>query len=158
MWVHPKLHVIVLLRIQANLVATTLVIAVFSTIKPLLLDSERFQTAQNRLASYLTTIKASQANTQGIPALRRLLASAPPADAASVFLPQQRAIFVLRHVGSWLTSDEADDFDESMEVYVAQLYTALAPVVQDMSGGHWDAMFGLIESGLEVSPHNVHNI
>jgi hypothetical protein len=116
-----------------------------------LLDSERLQTAQNRLASYLTTIKPSQAAKEAIPALRRLLASAPPSDAPSLFLPQQRAIFVLRHVGHWLTSDDADDFDESMEVYVAQLYTVLAPVVQDVSGGHWDAIFDLVESGLEVS-------
>jgi hypothetical protein len=120
-------------------------------IKPSLLDSERYQKEQNRLASYLTTIKPTQAGKEGIPAVRRLLASAPPADAPSVFLPQQRAIFVLRHVASWLTSDAADDFDESIEVYVTQLYTALAPVVQDVSGSHWDEIFDLIENGLEVS-------
>lgn len=136
------------------MIATSLFIAIFLAIKPLLLDSERFQTAQNRLASYLTTIKPSQAGKEGIPAIRRLLTSAPPADAPSVFLPQQRAIFVLRHIGSWLTSDEADDFDESMEVYVTQLYAALAPVVQDVSGGHWDAIFDMIESGLDVSTNS----
>lgn len=99
----------------------------------------------------MTTIPAKQADAKGVPALKILIASAPPADAASVFLPQQRAMFVLRHVGGWLTSDEADDFGEEMEVRVAQLYVALAPIVQDLSGAHWDAISDLIESGLEVS-------
>jgi hypothetical protein len=135
--------------------SASLFIALILSVKPLLLDNEKYQLAQNRLASYLTTVRPSEAGKDGIPAIRCLLASAPPADAPSTFIPQQRAIFVLRHVGSWLTSDEADDFDESMEVYVAQLYTALAPVVQDVSGSHWDAIFDMIESGLGVGVFSI---
>jgi hypothetical protein len=140
--------------VKVNLLLTPapqLALALILAVKPLLLDTKSFETAQNRLASAVTTIPANFANSKGIPALRLLIASAPPPDAPSVFLPQQRAVFVLRHVGGWLTSDEADDLDEEIEYRLAQLYTALAPIVQDLSGGHWDSIFDLVESGLEVS-------
>ncbi|RSH88769.1 hypothetical protein EHS25_002997 [Saitozyma podzolica] len=130
--------------------APQLALALILAVKPLLLDTKSFETAQNRLASAVTTIPAKSANSKGIPALRLLIASAPPRDAPSVFLPQQRAVFVLRHVGGWLTSDEADDLDEEIEYRLAQLYTALAPIVQDLSGGHWDSIFDLVDSGLEI--------
>jgi len=38
-----------------------------------------------------------------------------------------------------------------VEYRIAELYTALAPIVQDVGGAHWDATFDLVESGLEVS-------
>lgn len=56
---------------------------------------------------------------------------------------------MLRHLTSWLTSDDADEMDEEVEIRIAELYTTLAPVVQDLSGGHWDSIFDLMESGLE---------
>lgn len=118
--------------------------------KPILLDSKAFSTAQNRLANALTGIPIAQANARGIPALRLVVASAPPPDAASVFIPQQRALFVLKHVSSWLADEAADDLPEEIEYRIAELYTAVAPIVQDLSGAHWDSMFDLMESGLEV--------
>ena len=124
-------------------------VGIVSAVKPLLLDTDVFVKTQNRFASALTTIPPSKANDSGISALRLLIAAAPPSDAASLFLPQQRALLVLRHISSWLASDDADDFDESMEVYVARIYTALAPVVQDLSGAHWDGIYDLIENGLD---------
>lgn len=59
-------------------------------------------------------------------------------------------MFVLRHLGSWLTSDDADDLSEEIEYRIAEVYTALAPIVQDLPGAHWDSIFDLVESGLEV--------
>lgn len=131
--------------------ASDVAIAIVLAVKPILLDTELFTRTQNRFASALTTVPPSKASDQGIPTIRLLIASAPPPDAPSVFLPQQRALLVLRHIGSWLASDEADEFDESMEVYIAQVYASLAPVVQDLSGAHWDGIFDLIENGLEGS-------
>jgi len=128
-----------------------LALAIILVVKPLLLDSKSFSTAQNRLANALTGIPVKQANTRGIPALRLVVASAPPPDAASVFLPQQRALFVLRHVSFWLIDDGADDLAEEIEYRVAELYNAVAPIVQDRSGAHWDSIFDLMESGLQVS-------
>lgn len=119
-----------------------------------MLDTKPFETAQNRLASSLSGIPAQQANEKGVPALLLLVASAPPPDAASVFIPQQRAIFVLRHVASWLTSDDADDLDEEVEARIAELYTVMAPIVQSVQGAHWDSIFDLIETGLDVSAYH----
>jgi hypothetical protein len=125
--------------------------AILLAIKPLLLDTKAFGVAQNRLANALTTIPAKQAGKKGVPALRLLVASAPPADAASVFLPQQRAIFVLRHIGAWLTDDDVEDLPEELDYHVAEFYMAVAPIVQDLAGGHWDSIFDLVENSLEVS-------
>ncbi|WWD19092.1 hypothetical protein CI109_103550 [Kwoniella shandongensis] len=131
--------------------APQLALAIILAIKPFMLDTKSFATAQNRLANAVTSIRASQVAKSGIPLLRILVASAPPADAASVFLPQQRALFVLRHVTGWLTSDDADDLPEEVEYRIAELETAVAPIVQDLSGAHWDGIFDLVESGLEAS-------
>ena len=131
--------------------APQVALAIVLAVKPLLLDSKPFSTAQSRFANNLAGIPAHQASERGITALRLLSASAPPSDAASVFLPQQRAIFVLRHVSSWLTDDDADDLSEEVEYRIAELYTAVAPIVQDIGGAHWDSMFDLMENGLETS-------
>jgi hypothetical protein len=132
---------------------TELAIAIITAVKDLLLDGKAYDQAQNRLASTLTGVSLKKANTQGVTYLRLLAASAPPAGAASTFIPQQRAMFVMRHVAGWLTdeSDEADDLAEEVEARVAEVYTALAPIVQDVPGAHWDSIFDLIESSLEVS-------
>jgi hypothetical protein len=122
---------------------------VISAIKPFLLDTKPLEVAQNRLANNLAGIPAKSANAKGLPALQLLIASAPPRDAASVFIPQQRALFVLRHIASWLTSDE--DLEEEVDLRVAELYAVMAPIVQDVQGAHWDSIFDLIETGLEVS-------
>lgn len=134
-----------------DVVAPQLALAIILAVKPILLDSKSFSTAQNRLANALTGIPVQQANDRGIPALRLLVASAPPTDAASVFLPQQRALFVLRHVSLWLTDEGADVLAEEIEFRLTELYTAIAPILQDVSGAHWDSIFYLMESGLEVS-------
>lgn len=127
-----------------------LAIAIIMAAKPLLLSSKALETAQNRLANNLAGVPASEASDKGISAIRLLIASAPPPDAAAVFIPQQRAVFVLRHVASWLTADDADDPSEDVEYRLAELYMVLAPIVQDLPGAHWDAMYDLVESGLEV--------
>lgn len=127
-----------------------LALAIILSIKPFMLETKAFATAQNRLASGLTSYRVKDANTKGLPAIRELVASAPPADSTTIFLPQQRAVFVLRHVGGWLTSEDeaADDLAEEVDVRVAELYAALAPIVQDLHGAHWDSIFDLIEGAL----------
>lgn len=117
-----------------------------------MLDTQAFATAQTRLASALTTIPPSKCHT-ALNLLRIFNASAPEADSTSVFLPQQRALFVLRHVAGWLTSDDVDEdkLPEDMEFRVLELESAVAPIVQDVGGAHWDGIFDLVESGLEVT-------
>lgn len=135
---------------DADLAVPDISLAVILAINLLMQDSKAMEKAQNRLANALTGISVENANERGLPALRLLIASAPPPDSVALFLPQQRAVFVLRHIGGWLTSeDEAvDDLADEIDVRVAEMYTALAPIVQDLSGAHWDAIFDLISGAL----------
>ncbi|WVO13469.1 hypothetical protein L204_101086 [Cryptococcus depauperatus] len=132
--------------------ALSLSLAIISAIKPFLLDTQPFITIQNRLASTLTSIPSSKCHTT-LGLLRVFNASAPPADSASVFLPQQRALFVLRHIAGWLTSDDVheEELPEDMECRVLEMEGIIAPIVQTVSGSHWNGIFDLIESGLENS-------
>lgn len=133
-------------------------LAVIHAIKPVMMDSKPFEVAQNRLANALTAVSAKNANEKGIPALRILIASAPALDAASEFIPQQRAIFVLRHIATWLAAgaggnedeeDEDEDEGEEMLIRVAELYIVLAPIVQSVPGAHWESIFDLLENVLD---------
>ena len=107
-------------------------------------------TARNRLANALTGIKASAVASDGLPLLRLLIASAPAHDAATEFLPEQRAIFSLRHITSWLVDDSVEDLPDELEFRLAELFSVLAPIVQNQPGQHWDSIFDVLESGLEV--------
>jgi hypothetical protein len=87
-----------------------------------------------------------------------LIASAPAPDAASDFISQQRAIFVLRHIATWLAAgagenedeeDEDEDEGEEMLIRVAELYIVLAPIVQSVPGAHWESIFDLLENVLD---------
>ncbi|ORX38482.1 hypothetical protein BD324DRAFT_607949 [Kockovaella imperatae] len=127
--------------------ASTIILAIKGNLE----DSQAISTARNRLANSITGIKAKDIGVTGLPALRLLLASAPLPDSTSDFIPQQRAIFVLRHVSGWLTDDDAEDLPEETEFRLAELFNALGPVVQDVPGQHWDAIFDLLENGLESS-------
>jgi hypothetical protein len=111
----------------------------------------------------LAGVPAKSVTEKGIPALRLLIASAPAPDAASEFIPQQRAIFVLRHISTWLAgqgagdgnSDDEDMDDEGDEllVRVAELYIVLAPIVQSVPGGHWESIFDLLENSFDEVSH-----
>lgn len=117
-------------------------------IKPILFETPRFVRYQNELAASLAGVPATQLDTKALPLLQQLLASAPPLDAPIIFLPQQRSVFLLQAVSRWIGSDEV--LPEGLETGLVELFGHLAPVVQELSGSHWDLMFDLIESSLDV--------
>lgn len=104
---------------------------------------------QNELASTLAGIPSSAASSRGLPLLRMLLATAPALDAPIIFLPQQRSMFLIQRVQVWIGSD--DELDEEIHANVAELFLHLAPIIQELSGSHWDLIFDIVESNLEVS-------
>lgn len=118
------------------------------SVKPILLDSPPFETAQNRLANALTGISPAQADVKGLSALRVLVASAPPFESSAAFIPERRALFVLRHIESWLASDDLEDLSDELQLRLIELFTALAPIVQSELGAHWDMMFDMLESNV----------
>lgn len=94
-------------------------------------------------------MQPSAIDTKGIPALRQLLAVAPPPDAPVIFLPQQRSVFLLQALQRWVSSDEY--IPTELKAGIAELFSHLAPIVQDLSGSHWDLMFDQIESNLDAA-------
>lgn len=103
---------------------------------------------RNELAAALLGIPANKANIQGLLALRKLVATAPDRDSEVAFLPQLRAVNVVKACQQWVTSDE--DIDEEVESTMALVFTHLAPILQNVPGGHWEFMFDVVESNLEV--------
>lgn len=128
--------------------APELACATLHAIKTLLQETPRFERYQNELAANLAGVTPSSLD-KGAAALRQLLAAAPPPDAPVIFLPQQRSMFLIQAITRWIASDES--VPEEMTAGIVELFCHLAPIVQDLSGGHWDLMFDLIETNLDAA-------
>lgn len=113
------------------------------------LETPSLDRYRNEIASAITGIPPRRANGEGAPLLRHLLALVPQTESDVAFLPPTRAVQVLQTVQKWITSDE--EIDPVIESQTAGLLRHLAPIVQSVSGSHWDFAFDLIENTLEVS-------
>ncbi|KAH9959432.1 hypothetical protein BC827DRAFT_504162 [Russula dissimulans] len=102
---------------------------------------------RNELAAGILGIPASKANTDGLLLLRRLSAVAPDPDSDVVFLPQQRAVNFVKACQGWIASDM--NIDEDVESEITNVFFHLVPILQNVSGSHWDFIFDLIENNLE---------
>lgn len=129
--------------------ATIVAQAITYDVKGLVLETPTYDRYRNELAARLAGVPPSKANTSGLPLLRLLIAAAPPSDSTIVFLPQQRAIFLLQALQKWVASDE--DLDEEINTRLVEIFVHLAPIVQEITGSHTDFFFDLVESNLEVS-------
>ncbi|KAJ9125190.1 hypothetical protein QFC22_000144 [Naganishia vaughanmartiniae] len=114
--------------------------------------SPRLDRLRNEMASQLAGVKLQSASTEGLRILQLLNAITPSEQSEDIFLPQQRAIFLMQHLNGWLLSDDegAEDIPEEIEARIALLYSALAPIVQDVAGSHWNSIYDMISSNLEV--------
>lgn len=138
-------------------------LSIIHAVKPVMVDSDDFDKAENRLANDLTGVKPSEAATKGKALLRLLVASSPELDSASAFLPQRRAVFVLRHVETWLAADDFDDEDAELQLRLVELFSVLAPIVQSEQGGFWETIFDVLENNiadvsLTITPFNVKTV
>ncbi|KAF8624962.1 hypothetical protein AX15_005604 [Amanita polypyramis BW_CC] len=112
-------------------------------------EPQRLDRYRNELAASLLGIPAHRANTDGLLALRKLAAAAPDPDSTIVFLPQQRAVNVVKACQQWISSDE--DIDEEVESVMLLVFLHLAPILDTVPGSHWEFTFDVIESNLESS-------
>ncbi|TFK64592.1 hypothetical protein BDN72DRAFT_260036 [Pluteus cervinus] len=113
---------------------------------------------RNELAASLLGISVASANQQGLLALRKLAASAPSPDSEVEFLPQTRAVNVVKACQSWVAGGGGDDEDEDdeglgeeVESAMAAVFVHLVPILQNVSGKHWEFIFDVAESGLEAA-------
>jgi len=123
-------------------------IAIVSAITHWAPGAPRLDRFRNELAASLLGIPPRKANTEGLLVLRKLAASAPNPESDVVFLPQLRAVNVVKACQQWIASDE--DVDEDVESAMTQIFADLAPILQDVPGGHWDFIFDVLENNLEV--------
>jgi hypothetical protein len=108
----------------------------------------RLDRYRNELAANVLGIPAAKADTEGLLLLQKLAGTAPDPGSAIVFLPQQRAVNVVKTCQQWIASDE--DMVEEVESVMTLLFFHLAPILQNVSGSHLDLIFDIIESNLEV--------
>lgn len=90
----------------------------------------------------------SRADEEGARSLQTLLLLAPLPDSDVAFLPPQRAINLVQAVEKWIASDE--DLEPDIESRMIALFYHIAPILQSLSGSHWDFAFDLVENTLEV--------
>lgn len=111
-------------------------------------ESVRLDRWRNELASRISGIPSRSANSTGLPLLRVLNSLAPPVDSGIVYLPQQRAVFLIQAVQKWMASDE--DLDESLETHVTVTCFYLLPILQSVPGAHWEFIMDILENNPEV--------
>ncbi|KAH9887215.1 hypothetical protein C8Q73DRAFT_713250 [Cubamyces lactineus] len=110
-------------------------------------EPPRLDRFRNELAASTLGIPASKANSEGLWILRNLAAAAPDPESDVVFLPQPRAVNLVKACQQWITSDE--DLDEEVQSEMTLVFAHLAPILQNISGAHWDLVFDVVENNLE---------
>lgn len=132
------------------LTAPQLSLSIIFGAKDLCLDSPILQRLQNELAADLTGLKPADINIKGLRSLRLLAAAAPPSDSTAIFLPERRTVVLMQTLQGWMTGDE--ELDEEVDSRVAEVFSHLVPIAQNDLGAHWEFVFDLLESNLEVRP------
>ncbi|RUP46969.1 hypothetical protein BC936DRAFT_146314 [Jimgerdemannia flammicorona] len=82
--------------------------------------------------------------------LTLLNASAP--EMGSIFIPQQRAIYLVQVVRKWYEGEGAQVSGScQVDAQVAKLLTSVASVIQELSGSHWEFMLDQLLVWMENS-------
>ncbi|KAI0360435.1 hypothetical protein OH77DRAFT_1418351 [Trametes cingulata] len=115
-------------------------------------EPPRLDRFRNELAAGTFGIPASKANSEGLWLLRNLAAAAPDPESDIIFLPQPRAVNLIKACQQWITSDE--DLDEEVQSEMTLVFAHLAPILQNVSGAHWDLIFDVVENNLENASLN----
>ncbi|KAG2132698.1 uncharacterized protein EDB93DRAFT_1323055 [Suillus bovinus] len=132
-------------RLEKSAPQTT--VTILSSITEFAPEPSRMDRYRNEIASDLLGVPASRANTTGVVLLRRLAATAPDSESDVVFLPQHRAVNVVKTCQAWVSSD--DDIDEDVESMMPLLFMHLSPILQNIAGNHWEFIFDVVENNLE---------
>lgn len=110
------------------------------------LELPKYQRIINELASRLSGVAPAKMSTDGFFLITLLNISAPSNDSPVIFLPSQRAIFLLQGLKKWYSEDGL--VSSRTEAQVLLLLNHLAPVVQSLGGAHWEFIMERILSSL----------
>ncbi|CUS15547.1 unnamed protein product [Tuber aestivum] len=111
-------------------------------------EAERLR---NGLASDITGIVASRAGEVGLRKIVLLNAALPKPGQDILPLPQQRAIFLIKHLLSWF-EDEAFAVNPSYSVIAeaSKAITTVLPVVKELYGEHWELLCEFVANCWEM--------
>ncbi|CAE6481494.1 unnamed protein product [Rhizoctonia solani] len=112
------------------------------------IESPRLDRWRNEIASRIPGVSMNNINRAGLPLLRALGCLAPPLDSGIIFMPQQRAVYLVQALQKWMSSDE--ELDTSMEVLLTTLLNHLLPILQTVPGAHWEFILDIVETNLSV--------
>ncbi|KAJ3917960.1 hypothetical protein F5877DRAFT_43580 [Lentinula edodes] len=127
----------------------------------------RLERYRNELASSLLGVSPSRATSDGLRILLRLvLGTAPDVESEAEFLPVQRAVNVIKACQKWIEEGgdnddasgeegeqiaETGDGMEELESAMTLTFYHLAPILQNVAGGHWQFIFDVVENNIESS-------
>ncbi|KAJ3757954.1 hypothetical protein EV360DRAFT_44950 [Lentinula raphanica] len=141
----PLTGITIISTLMANLPASTPV--------------HRLDRYRNELASSLLGVPSSRATSDGLRILLTLvLGTAPDVDSEAEFLPVQRAVNVIKACQKWVEGDEGDDEEsdegtedgmEELDSVMSLAFFHLAPILQNVPGGHWQFIFDVLENNIE---------
>jgi len=115
-------------------------------------EPPRLDRYRNELAAALLGIKPANVNSEGLLTLRKLNAAAPDPESDIAFLPPIRAVNAVKACQGWVLAeveDEDDEMSEDVESAMLPIFGHLAPILQGVSGAHWEFMFDVLEGVLE---------
>ncbi|CDU23237.1 related to RKR1-RING domain E3 ubiquitin ligase [Sporisorium scitamineum] len=125
--------------------------AIFHAAKTIAGPSPIYDRLRNGAAAKLAGLGPGTAEERMLHSLRTLVALAPPEDSELPIIPQQRAIFLLKGLQKrYCDEDIYMDPDEETSTRLAELFTHLLPVVQDVQGSHLDFILKTLETNLEL--------
>ncbi|KAI6132629.1 hypothetical protein EDD16DRAFT_1821414 [Pisolithus croceorrhizus] len=104
---------------------------------------------RNEIAATLLGVKPEDAETTGLKYLRLLSASAPDPNSEVVFLPQHRAVNVMRACQTWIAEGD-EDASEELESAMTLIFRHVAPILENVPGSHWEFIWDVIENNLEI--------
>ncbi|PWW74572.1 hypothetical protein C7212DRAFT_358891 [Tuber magnatum] len=115
--------------------------AILTGLGELLEHTKEAERLRNGLASDITGIPASRAGEVGLRKIVLLNAALPKPGQDTPPLPQQRAIFLIKHLLSWF-EDEAFTVNPSYSVIAeaSKTITTVLPVVKELYGEHWELL------------------
>jgi hypothetical protein len=113
-------------------------------------ETPRLDRYRNELAANTLGVPAARANSTGLATLRALAAAAPPPQSDAAFLPQLRAVNLVKACQKWVEADDVD-VDEALDGAMTLVFLHAAPVLQHVPGAHWEFIFDVMENNLEVS-------